>query len=302
MDSKIDTFKISQECASINFYNNSTEITFKNRWDGTLPHYGLFHRLMNYLKTIGFEVGKDPDIERDYKCLSKDRSYGISKDRLEFKAQRYPAGFKVEFFQNIYHENPHGGFYDFDKYEKMPYLLKQRFTLTAIKVRQFLLSLNICESQNIECNTAEDTIKKDYVESWHHPQKDMSFDLSSLDGQTCCEPYNNRDRDGKTLYNGQIKYFRDYNGYLCKGKVYHNINNMWWVIINDTKRTNIASFNLFDLSPSDKRGRLLPHRPPKAYNERQKALTEMSDKELAAEIRRRKKHSICKSSKSAAAI
>ena len=70
------------------------------------------------------------------------------------------------------------------------------------------------------------------------------------------EPYNGRDREGLTLHNGDIKYFRAWNGYLYRGRIYHNINNMWWVIVDKYTVRNVAAFNLFDLAPDDKRGRL----------------------------------------------
>ena len=151
-------------------------------------------------------------------------------------------------------------------------------------------SLDIKENPQIKYKLSVDRIKNDYVKSWHHPQKDMNFDLSSLNGQTAAS-YNNKDRDKKTLYNGQIKYFRDYNGYLYRGQIYHNINNMWWVIVNDTEYTNKADFDLFDLSPDDKLGRLMRHRPPKEYAEKRKILSQISNKELEHELKRRRKAS-----------
>lgn len=40
----MDNFSISIEYASFHFLNEDTEVNFKNRWDGSLPHYGLFHK------------------------------------------------------------------------------------------------------------------------------------------------------------------------------------------------------------------------------------------------------------------
>lgn len=92
---------------------------------------------MNFLQECGFKVTKDPRIEANYKCLSKDHRYG-KKGSLEFKAERYPAGFKINFFQNVEFKNPNGGEYDFDKLEKMPYLVKLSMMQRSIKL---LLSL-----------------------------------------------------------------------------------------------------------------------------------------------------------------
>ena len=75
-----------------------------------------------------------------------------------------------------------------------------------------------------------------------------------MDGQTAKYEINGTDRDGNTLRNGETKYFRDWSGYLLRGKVYHNINNMWWVLLADGKVRNVACFDLFDLKETDFRG------------------------------------------------
>ena len=93
--------------------------------------------------------------------------------------------------------------------------------------------------------TAEQQIKNDYMDSFHHPQQGTDFNLSELDG-TRGQVYGDTDRDGKTLLNGQIKSFPGYKGKIKRGKIYHNINNMWWVILSEYERLNIASFNFFD--------------------------------------------------------
>lgn len=245
----MDTYKIYD--STIGFTNNDTEIGTDNRWDGSLPHYQLFIDTMNELRTLGFRVSKDKDVS---KFIRKDY-YSGSYNGLHFKANRYPAGFVIEFYQNIVHDNPHSGYYDFGRYRKMPYLQKLLFRKTINKLRMFLESRNVVDETEPLLRTSEEKIKYDFVKSCHHKQSDMNFNLSDLNGMTS-DDYNNKDRDKKTLYNGQIKYFRDYNGYLMRGTVYHNINNMWWVIINKHQYTNIASFELFDLTDNDKRGRL----------------------------------------------
>lgn len=242
-------FSINKDLASVSFINDTEE---KHNWDerDKWSHYPVLHKLLNFMKTRGFVIGRDPRIQKHYKCLNKDHWYG-RKGSLEFKAKRYPRGFEVEFFQNINFENFSGGEYDFDKFEKMPFLIKLMWKNETNKIAEFLNDLGIQNNTKQEFKLAEDLIKKDFVDSWHHPQKDMNFSLSELEGTTCEGSCNNTDRDKKTIYNGQIKYFRSWNGRLIRGKVYHNINNMWWVITNSTERRNIADFELFDATPED---------------------------------------------------
>lgn len=60
------------------------------------------------------------------------------------------------------------------------------------------------------------------------------------------ENYNCRSKDGNHIKNGEIKYFYDRNRKLQRGIISHNINNMWWVILNNYEYRNVASFELFD--------------------------------------------------------
>lgn len=248
-------------------------------------HYKLYREVLDFLGSIGFYVSEDKEIKKKYPCLNKDRNYGRYAN-LEFNSERYPAGFKIEFYQNVVFKNPHGGRYDFDQIEKMPYLIRKQFELTIKKLSKFLTDKGIPNTTKPVYKNAKAKIKQSYVESWHHPQKDMNFLLSEVDGQTF-ESYNSKDRDGKILYNGEVKYFRDSNGYLNRGKIYHNINNMWWVIINANERRNMASFDLFDLTPDDYRGRKRPENIPASYKNKRNELSAATSKELINELKRR---------------
>lgn len=60
---------------------------------------------------------------------------------------------------------------------------------------------------------------------------------------------NAKDQDGVLLTDGETRYFY-YQNRLMRGQVYHNINNMWWVIINKHQFTNLGSHNLFKYTPN----------------------------------------------------
>lgn len=275
----MNTFSISETTIS---FVNKDERNPANGWSKhKFKHYGIFYRMLNMLSDNGFVISKDSEVS---KCLQKDY-YAGRKGELKFKASKYQNGFKIEFYQDINHENQHGGYYDFDKFRKMPYLIQKQFQYAAGKISD-LLSQFAENNTKPTLKTAEDTIKYRYVESCHHPQKDMNFNLSDLDGTTC-EYHNNKDRDEKIIHNGDFKYFRNYKGYLYCGKVYHNINNMWWIILNNTDIQNVASFELFDLSDMDERRRKTRHNPPKSYLEKKEMLSQCSAKELKNELKRR---------------
>lgn len=251
------------------------------------PHWENFKALMCFLGSIGFYVSEDKEMKKKFPSLSETNRVG-GFDDLRFKAQYAPNIFKIEFYQDVFHENPHGGFYDFDKYGKMPYLIQKRYDWTMEKL------LNYFEKCGYSIEFGRNTCKgaafivNDYIRSWHHPQENWFF-LKAVDGQTAEYVIQGTDRDGNTLRNGETKYFRDWSGYLLRGRVYHNINNMWWVLLADGQVRNVACFDLFDLKETDFRGRRKKHRPPKEYVERKEQLSLCSVKELERELKRRRR-------------
>ena len=267
------------------YYRNNTVNAPKglDSWRFKYPHFGTLHRIFNMLRAEGFTIENDAEVA---KCIRRDYYIGRRGD-LELYAHRYPAGFEIMFFQNVVIENKNGGRYDFHKFQKMPYMIRLRFMKYRDKIIALLKSVeDLKDESKADPRLAEEWIKARYVEEWHHEQKDMNFLLSDLDGQTQ-EPYNGRDRDEKTLHNGDVKYFRHWDGRLYRGRVYHNINNMWWVILDRFTVRNVASFELFDLTPEDNRRRQAKPRIPEAYQKRRQAIEDTKTRELVNELRRR---------------
>ena len=269
---------------TIYYRNNTVEApNGLDSWRFKYPHFGTLHRIFNMLRAEGFSIENDAEVA---KCIRRDYYIGRRGD-LELYAHRYPAGFEIMFFQNVVIENKSGGRYDFDKFQKMPYMIRLRFMKYRDKIIALLKSVeDLKDESKADPRLAEEWTKARYVEEWHHEQKDMNFLLSDLDGQTQ-ESYNGRDRDEKTLHNGDVKYFRHWDGRLYRGRVYHNINNMWWVILDRFTVRNVASFELFDLTPEDNRRRQAKPRIPEAYQKRRQAIEDTKTRELVNELRRR---------------
>jgi hypothetical protein len=282
------TVSINKDLASFSFVNDTGENhdrwarNERNKWS----HYVFLHKLINFMISRGWTIEHDKDT---HKIIRSDYWYGRKGD-LEFNLNRYPRGFSFEFYQNIVFENRSGGRYDFDKFEKMPYLIKLLYLNETRHMKEFIKSIvpGVIDVTDPEHKSAEDKIKAHFVKEWHHPQKSMDFDLSDLDGTTDQYHFNNTDRDGKTVYNGQIKYFRDWNGRLMRGKAYHNINNMWWVIVNSFEYRNMADFELFDPTREDfENRRVKKDRKPKEYILKREQISASKTQELINELKRR---------------
>ena len=290
----MNEFSISVRDCHIGYHNKDEKCSPGSHWDiykhrDVYKHYGFFHRLMNYMRCIGYSIEKDPVTLERFPRIAYCHWYGRKGD-LEFNAEYYPAGFSISFFQNINIENKNGGRYDFDKFDKMPYYIRCEMIRTMRNVRAFFNKFPLKDVTKPHYTDAENKIKWLFVESCHHPQQSMDFDLHDLDGTPGSKyKYNILDRDGKEIRNGDIKYTRDYQGYLVRCRVYHNINNMWACILNHDEWIARACFELFDLKDSDVRGRSRPKAPPKEYQQKMKLLHGMKTSELEKELHRRRR-------------
>ncbi|WP_147238635.1 hypothetical protein [Blautia obeum] len=239
------------------------------------------------LKDEGFDVHHDESVS---KIIRRNHIEGIRRD-LKFKAQRFPAGFEIVFYQDVVHENPHGGFYDFDKRRKMPYLIGLQYEkYMNLIVKKIKSLVEVEDKSSIKTKTAEEWVKARYVESCHYPQTDMNFDLHALDGQGHEGRYG-LDRDGKEIHNGDIKYFRYwYDGRVYRGRVYYDLNMNWIVILNKKDTRVISCWELFDLAPEDNLHRVKDPTRSKGYKKYIAHLEKLESektKDLVIELKRR---------------
>lgn len=80
-------------------FRNNTEKEFKGDWlKHKFRHYGYFYQVLNMLAADGFNVQRDPDVD---KIIRKDYYIGKFHD-LEFEARKYPNGFEIGFFKMWY--------------------------------------------------------------------------------------------------------------------------------------------------------------------------------------------------------
>jgi hypothetical protein len=199
-----------------------------------------YEKLRGLLKVNGFSFHMNPETLKRYRCIAKYHHHG-QRDDLQFKAEVYPVGFRIEFYQDIVHENPHGGRHDFGKRAKMPYLMGLRFEWIKAKIVAFLVTNGFECTDDPVCRTAQDRVDNSRRKSaqWH------PFILSGP-YQQC----NITDADGNLLENGCVRYFRDYKGYLQRGRVFMGLNNCHNIVLTrDAVVWQEAAFRLFSWRP-----------------------------------------------------
>lgn len=237
-----------------------------------------YKKIVQILSKRGFDLHPDMTASQ----FMRDTMFAGNNGILAVSVIKLTDGFEISFCE-LNSENPKA---NSSRASDMTYIAKLHYKLCMKKICECLSKTGAEDHTQKKFTFAEDFIKNDYVTSWHHEQKDMDFDISDLDGTPEAD-YNSTDRDGKQILNGDIKYFRSYNGYLYRGKVYHNINNMWWMIVDKRNVRNIAAHNLFDLSDSDNRHREKEGKCPETYLTRKKAVEDTKSGTLIRELQRR---------------
>lgn len=255
---KPDEIRVVKSSCFFSFTNNS-EKAFQKFKIKTFPHYTFYLSVLRKLSQIGFKIIKNPRIEKDYKILSVYNRYGKWRD-LEVEIEIYPNGFKFEFYQNLNTGDRAAGdgMYCFDKYSLMTYLIKKQFEYTVREIKKFIESRReiTFSSGDRPVNSTEEIIQ--HTQQRHFAPKNQIQELADIESYMTSYDFNcnSTDRDKKTIKCGEVKYFRDYRtGRLYRGLAYHNINNMWWIIINKFDCRNVASFELFNPNPEDYRVR-----------------------------------------------
>lgn len=215
--------------------------TFIGIWAPEKENHEVLQSIFDMLRCRGWTIGPDHRVLKNYPAIAHDHFEG-RKGSLLFKAEQHPATSSLEFFQEINVKNRCGGQYDFNKLIMMPYLIRCQFLVELKYIRKLLLEAGYADHSKPALKTAKEKIDFHIMgnRQWHEQGEDNLLD------------YNASDKDGRCLKDGQVKYFRDHKGRLMRGTVYHHINNMWWVLINNHWYINLAAFELFDLTSENR--------------------------------------------------
>lgn len=250
---KRDSFNVSYDNLSFYFHNRTeNRQNRESKGNDNWHHYDLFRRVANLIcEQRGFEASDTPYSELvtvGYPSLWSDYRWGGNK-HLRFEGHKYPSGFEFKFWYQGSREgrSDNNGHFDSNKEKNATTVERLTFKNIAWKISS-MLSLLGYEDRGLEYRLVGREkvmwkINEDPDRHWGkwEEYKDEPYHKN----------YNGIDRDKKTIENGQVKYFRGFSSRLLRGEVYHNINNMWWVVLSHDKYTNVANFELFDAGPDD---------------------------------------------------
>jgi hypothetical protein len=231
----------------------------------------LMRKLLGVLYRHGWQLGRDPHTDKHYKCIGKYHRRGRRGD-LEMKSDSCGRHVEIKFFQNVANvENRNGGEYDFDKLQKMPYLLRLR--------TQFEMAAIAAEAERLGFKFRRDRKPVDAMDFIR-----LKREKNPHAGHERIYDYNCKSGDGDLLEDGQFRCFYGYRGHLLGGTIYHNINNMWWVVTNPGGHPeNVGSFRLFSWRPGLPRRR--PYDPKGSIEGKLSAAVRSEDFERAIGLR-----------------
>lgn len=201
------------------------------------PAYIAMISVVKLLRSRGWKVR----IDKKVGALIRHGYRIATKGDLWLYIEQSGRCFKVEGFVEYNSDNRNGGRYCFDKLQRMTYLDRKRFELE----RQKILSMfqkgvrrpSIDHLRGMEWIVAERAAA---------PGSNR-FDCHArpiIPGQCNEYNYNRQAADGSLLVDAQPILFRGRDHRLQKGVAYHNLNNMWWVLLPCGTVRNMASFEL----------------------------------------------------------
>jgi hypothetical protein len=246
----------------------------------------VYQAVVAHFRSRGFRTIEDPYIRKHFSCIAR-YHHVAKKGLLEAHMNMSGRHIEIEFFQSVIVENRNGGRYDFEKFEKMPYLVKKQFILEAGKLLDALVACfgykwgeKIAYSAGYGAS-AERVIKvvrglSPSQEPLQHFNGLWGTDRFKRDetGWPIAKEYDhgyNKDREGVSLRNGMYRYYRDRSGRLRRGVIYTNMNSMWQLIYGPGWKdsTWVSSRELFTLQPGDPRRRHFPECKRREFLERE---------------------------------
>jgi hypothetical protein len=224
-------------------------------WQKETHHKKERDSVVRFLKKRGFDVRVNKYYLDNYGAsFSKNYRIGFKKD-VACLLESTQRGLTIEFgnIQNLWKDivQSFWSIKSDSRYTHLTYLEEIAVNLEIYKLQQFCFrKWDLTEVKDVPFSepTAYILNKERSNTHIHGGAKTLEEIKDSITEDSYNWKRNSNDANEKKIICGQKKYFYDRTTRrLMCGIVWHNINNMWWVITGtDTDLYNIADFNLFD--------------------------------------------------------
>jgi hypothetical protein len=188
---------------------------------------GVYDDLIRLLRRHGFSVRPDEHVKKNYPSLSETHRVGRYRgEHLEFSLESNGIHTEITFFQELVKENPNGGKYDFNKFSKMPFLVRLRFQWIREKIREFLEGRGLPLQSKVESPIPDPLAW--FNDGWSSNRFDRGEDGWPSD--KVLKSWSRKDANGEIIGHGDVVHFRDHSGHPVRGLAYGGINGMWTVV------------------------------------------------------------------------
>lgn len=245
------TGTVSFHDASINIWEEP-EGRVLGEWERQFKK-DVFLRMAQQLRRLGWHTEVPADMVETYGQRFAENHRYCRKGDLQGLLDLSGRHIEFQMWQDVANvSNSNGGRYDFDKEQRMPYLLRLEMQRTRNRLSRYLCNVfagyafSSCrkdgrsEKRGSGALTAMQYVQACWASSSHFKGDTSTYEISD---------YNRKSADGQLIQHGQHVYFPDRKGRMCTGTAYYNINNMWWVVSGKYGVTNEASFYLFANNP-----------------------------------------------------
>lgn len=245
----------------------------------------VFDLVAATLTSIGWTVGPWTDA-KVYPAIADGRRTCSHTSGLQAELGVNGRSVELEMWQDVTpSENKNGGKYDFDKLERMPYVLR----LEVERTRRHVIKA-LCEAHSgYSVRPPKISSPNPDPLAWFNDSWDGEYERKrgehrfkrGADGWPNDEelkPWARKDRDGVELRHGDVRYLRNYKGYLMCGRIYGGINGRWTLVYGPGKRdyTCAQANEFFTCSAGSVPSKVYPAR------ERRKRLEREMQKAIAA--------------------
>lgn len=194
----------------------------------------VFDQVNLILMDLGFLMGKDARIEKEYTCLGPGRRHGWRFD-LHVKTSLSGRCIEAHFFQNKVIDNKNGNEYDFNIFKMMPYVMRLEFIRARNRIFKWCSDNGI--PTRVDKKAVAVTPLDHFNAGWGYDRFDR--DESGWPSDKELKSWDKKDADGAMLTHGARRYVWCRRSYRwISAQVYGGINAMWQGYVGNTSITN----------------------------------------------------------------
>jgi len=250
----------------------------------------VFARIVQALRRLGWTVGP-----QHYIFTNNDNRF-CQKGNLKGDLHMGGRSIKFEMFQSINCPTrpDNEGRYEWSKTELMPYVMRLEMERTRRRIRDYLCNVFTGYAfQPPKIASPNPDPLAYFNDSWdgeYEKKLGTHRFKRGADGwpaESELGSWDRRDKDGVTMSHGDVRWMRDRNGRLLRGRVYGGINGMWMFVYGPGQRdhTHESARSFFTYQPDMPRKQVDQHKRRKRLEQELAKAIKAMNFERAAVLR-----------------